>query len=169
MPHSACGPCRLALNSNDVTAPKLPPPPPARPRAERDFPYRWRGDRVAGLARGPAEAAAHGETPDAGIGHDPARNHQTERLRLVIDVAPGGAAFDANDAARRTNAHAAPQAHVNHQAAVTERGPCDVVTAAADRQRQTVLAREVHAGDDVRIAAHPRDQGGPLRDHRVPD
>src|SRR5262249_60503223 len=122
--------------------------------------------RIAELARGPAEAAAHGETPDAGIGHDPARNHQTERLRLVIDVAPGGAAFDANDAARRTNAHAAPQAHIDHQAAVTERGPRDVVTAAADRQRQTVLARKVHAGDDVPIAAHPPPRGGRAPEHR---
>src|SRR5262249_40150635 len=52
---------------------------------------------IAELARGPAEAAAHGETRDAGIGHDPARNHQTERLCLVIDVAPCRAAFDPND------------------------------------------------------------------------
>src|SRR5262249_5910248 len=147
MPHSACGPCRLALNSNDVTTPKLPPPPrKAQNRsgfsvslARRSSPSAVTMSTdisvpgVAELARGPAEAAAHGETRDAGIGHDPARNHQTERLRLVIDVAPGGAAFDANDAAGRIDAHAAPQAHVDHQAAVTERGPRDVVTAAADR------------------------------------
>src|SRR5262249_29222919 len=109
------------------------------------------------------------EARDPGRGYDPAWNDQAEGLGLVINVAPGGAAFDANDAARRVNAHAAPQAHVDHQAAVTERGPRDVVTAAADRQRQTRLAREVHAGDAVRIAPPPRDQGGPLRDHHVPD
>src|SRR4029453_13916033 len=109
MPHSACGPCRLALNSNDWTAPKLPPP--AAPQGPEQMGiFLLAGEaklavgghdvdrhqvvrRVAELARGPAEAAAHGETRDAGIGHDPARNHQTERLRLVIDVAPGAAAF----------------------------------------------------------------------------
>src|SRR5262249_36470688 len=110
---------------------------------------------IAKLTRGPAEAAAHAETRDPGIGHDPARNHQTERLRLVIDVAPCRAALDANDAARRIDAHAPSQAHVDHQATVAERGPRDIVTAAADRQRHAVVVREIHAGDDVRTAGHP--------------
>ena len=45
----------------------------------------------------------------------------------------------------------------------------DIVTAATDRQRHAVVVREIHAGDDVRTAGHPRDQSGPFRDHCVPD
>src|SRR5262245_48562446 len=100
---------------------------------------------------------------------NPARNDETEGLRLVIDVAPCGATLDTNDAADGIEAHGAPQAHIDHQTALAERGTRDVVSATTDRQRQTVLMREVHAGDDVRTSAHPGDQGWPSRDHRVPD
>src|SRR5262249_911690 len=106
---------------------------------------------------------------DPGRRYDPAWNDQAEGLGLVINVAPCGAAFGPHDAARSIDAHAAAQAHIDHQAAIAERVTGDVVTAAPDRQRQAVLAREVYAGNDVGIAAHPGKQRRPPRDHSVPD
>ena len=65
--------------------------------------------------------------------------------------------------------HPAPQAHVDRQSAVAERRASYIVTAAPDRQGQSVLAREVHAGYYVRGAAYPDDKRRLSGYHAVPD
>src|SRR5262249_2702487 len=147
MPHNACGPCGCARNSNEVTAPKLPPPPRNAQNRSGFWPSLaaalavGRDDidreqiirRVAALAGSPAEPAPHGESGHSGLGNDAARNDQAERLGFVVDVAPDGARLGPDDPAPGVDMHAAAERHVDHQAAVAERGSGDVVAAAADR------------------------------------
>src|SRR5262249_21509792 len=134
MPQSACGPCRFALNSNDVTAPKLPPPPrKAQNRSGFSASLaRRRSPSAVTMSTDPRLAQAYPNLrevqpkpppmvkPATPVGYDPAWNDQAEGLGLVIDVAPRRAAFDPNDAAVGIDAHATPQAHVDHQSAVAE-------------------------------------------------
>src|SRR5262249_26495968 len=97
------------------------------------------------------------------VGERPREGLERKNRSAPIDVAPGGAAFDANDAAGRIDAHAAPQAHVDHQAAVTERGPPDVVTAAPGRQPPTGLPPGGYPGDGLPAAAPPPPHRRPPR------
>ena len=98
-----------------------------------------------------------------------AGNDQPQRLRFMIDIAPGGAALNARDSSIGVDPHPAPQTHVDRQPAVAERRASYIVTASSDRWRQSVLAREVHAGDYVRRPAYPGDKRRLFSDHAVPD
>ena len=71
-------------------------------------------------------------------------------LRAPVHVIPGehdvigddnGAALNARDSSIGVDPHPAPQTHVDRQPAVAERRASYIVTAASDRQRQSVLAR----------------------------
>src|SRR6478736_71924 len=87
----------------------------------------------------------------------------------MIDIAPGGAALNARDSPIAVDPHPAPQTHVDRQPTVAERRASYIVTTASDRQRQSVLAREVHAGDYVRRPAYPGDKRRLFSDHAIPD
>src|SRR5215831_7022474 len=65
--------------------------------------------RVSELARGPAEAPTQGEACHTRIRYDPARNDQTERLSLVVNVAPRRAGFSMNNHSAGIDAHRAAQ------------------------------------------------------------
>src|SRR5262245_35522416 len=123
MPHKACGPCRWALNSNDVTTPKFPAPPRnAQNRsglssalASRSLPsavtMSARDEVVCGeaeLARGPTEARAHGEACHSRCRYDAARHDKSEGLGFVIDLAPRGARLDTNPSKKWIDPNATP-------------------------------------------------------------
>src|SRR5262245_7513815 len=71
-------------------------------------------------------------------------------------------------ASDRIYPHATHERHVEHESAVANCKPRDVVPPSLDRQHETTLAREVHACDDVPSAEAARNEGGPAVDHCVP-
>jgi len=114
-------------------------------------------------------AAVQREACDAGRGDDACRNGETEELRLPVQIAKRGAALYAHRLCRRIDVHAPHPGEVDHQTAVVDRIPGDVVAASLDRQQQIVLTREVHGVDDIRGAGALHDQRGPAIDQAVPD
>ena len=73
----------------------------------------------------------------------PLGHRQPERVRRVVDVAPGAAAADAHGARRRIDADALHARQVDDQPVVAHAEAAAVVAAAAHREQQVVLAREV--------------------------
>jgi hypothetical protein len=107
-PAITVGPTGCSANRNEVTTPKLPPPPRSAQNrsgcssADARTMLALGGDHLGGeqvvdgepvLAHEPADAAAEGEPADAGVAHDAAGGGQTVGLRLVVDVAPQGTAL----------------------------------------------------------------------------
>ena len=101
----------------------------------------------------------------------------------VVDMIPPGAASPIAWVAASSLAHQRPRSHVrhatvhthaaparavDHERAVADREPGDVVAAAAHRDRPAALAREPHGGDDVRGRRAAHDRRGPAVDRRVP-
>lgn len=116
-----------------------------------------------------AVAAAQREARDPG-GRDVAvRRGEAEDLRLAIDIAPGRATSDAHRARARIDANAAHRGQVDHQAAIADGAPGDVVPPAAHRDRQVMVAREIDRCDDVGSAGAAGDHAGMPVDHAVPD
>ena len=100
-PDNTSGPSGCSLNSNEVTTPKLPPPPRSAQNrsgfsvalARSSFAIRGHDvggdeivDREPELAGDPAEAAAEREAGDAGRRVDAERRGEPERLRLLVEV-----------------------------------------------------------------------------------
>jgi hypothetical protein len=106
-----------------------------------------------------AEPAAEGEPGDAGGGDDPAGGGQPERVGGVVEVRPGAAGLGAGGAPLRVDADAAHPAEVQDEPVVAGPEAGDAVAAAPHRQRQAVVAGQVHRGD------HVGDPGG-ADDHR---
>ena len=163
-PATTSGPCGCAWNSNDVTTPKLPPPPRiaqnrsgfsvgARPAHLPIGGDDLDGAKIVGgkpmAARHPAEPAAEREAGDAGRRDDPAGHHEAQRLRRAIDVGPGGARLHAHAPGRRIDRDLLVGREIDHHAAIAQRGAGDVVAAAADRQREATIARQPDAGGHV--------------------
>ena len=90
-------------------------------------------------------------------------------LGLRVHVAEKAAGLSARDALGRIDPDAAHERHVEHQSALANGQPGDVVPTAFDRQLHAVLTRGIHARDDVRYAEAPCDQRRTPIDHRVPD
>ena len=99
-PESTSGPTRWSLNSNEVTTPKLPPPPRwawyqvglgaglflHQPAIGHHVGRDEVVDGQAELAAQPAEAAAERQPGDAGGGIDAEGRGEPEGLRLAIEV-----------------------------------------------------------------------------------
>ncbi|HWC27071.1 MAG TPA: hypothetical protein VG474_10860 [Solirubrobacteraceae bacterium] len=115
------------------------------------------------------DTAAEREAGDAGFGHDAARSCEAERRADGIDVGPRGAALHVHGAPGSVDAHAAHRRQVDDQAAVDDGGAGDVVSAAADGERQVVLGGEGDRGGDVAGVGAAGDERGALVDHAVPD
>ena len=124
-------------------------------------------DREAVLAREVAGAAAERQAGDAGGRDDAERHGQAERVGGVIDVAGRAAGLDPHGSACRIDAHALHHRQVDHQAVVATAEARAVVAAAADGDKQALVAAEVHRGDDVGDVDAARDQARPLVDHAV--
>jgi hypothetical protein len=126
-------------------------------------------DRGAVLSHEPADAAAQGETRDAGVGDDPADRRQAVKLRLAVELSPEHAGLGPGGARRRVDPYPLHVREVDHESAVAERVTPDAVAAGADRHRQLALAREANGRDDVGDPAAERDAGGMAVDRSVPD
>ena len=111
------------------------------------------GDEVVdGHAVAPAlvgDTAAERQPGHAGLGDDPARSGEAQRRGDPVDVGPRRAALHVHGAAGGVDAHAAHRGQVDHEPVVDDGGAGDVVPAAADGERQSVLGGEAHGGRDV--------------------
>jgi hypothetical protein len=85
-----------------------------------------------------ADPAAQGQPADAGGGNDTGRGGQAEGVGGAIEVAQGGAAVNPCDPTVGIDAHAAHHRKVEDHAAIVGAEAGDVVTAAADRQPQSL-------------------------------
>ena len=119
------------------------------------------------LALEPADAAAERQARDAGARDGAAGGREAERLRLAVELAPRQARLRAHGARLRVDADPLQGREVDHQAAVAQGLPGDVVAAAPYRQLETLGEAEAERGLDVRDTRAARDRGGPLVDHRV--
>src|SRR5437667_11001152 len=81
----------------------------------------------------PAESSSQRESGNTGVRYNAAGNDQPQRLRFMIDIAPGGAALNARDSSIGVDPHPAPQTHVDRQPAVAERRASYIVTASSAR------------------------------------
>ena len=180
-PPMTIGPTACSRYSNEVTTPKLPPPP-RRPQNSSAFssslactsrpsavttsaPIRLSAGEAV-LAHQPADAAAEREAGDAGAGHEAAGGGEAERLRLVVEArsrsrrparARCGAGIDLDALHRR---------EVDDDAAVDAGEAGDAVPAAADRDGQLLAAGELERADDVGHAGAAGDQRGVAVDAR---
>jgi hypothetical protein len=115
-------------------------------------------DRQAVLAAHPALAATQGQTGDAGLGHDPAGDDEAEGLGFAVEVGPERAALHSGDPCVGIDLDAAHPRQIDDHPVVAAGMAGDRMTAAADRDQQVMLAREVDGIDDIRRAGAPDDQ-----------
>jgi len=87
----------------------------------------------------------------------------------VVHVAPGRSALYTGGARRGVHIDALHRRKVYHEAVVTKGEAGAVVPAAADGERQAVVAGEVDGGDDVRRVHAAGDEGRLFVDHCVVD
>ena len=151
-------PTSCSRNRNEVTTPKLPPPPriaqnrsgfssalarTRSPLGEHDVGLEQVVDRQAALAGQVAEAAAEREAADAGRRDDPARRRQP--------VLVGGARRPRPRCSRRRRGRCAPRgrprpAFIGERSITTPSShgaePGAVVAAAADGEQQVAVAGE---------------------------
>ena len=157
-------PTSCSRNRNEVTTPKLPPPPliaqyrsgfssalarTRSPLGEHQLGLEQVVDREPALAGQVAEAAAEREAADPGGRDDPARRREPVLVGRAVDLAPGTAAADANGARLRIDLDVSERREVDHDAVVTRPQPGAVVAAAADGQQQVVIAGEGDGLGDV--------------------
>ena len=115
------------------------------------------------------DSAAEGQSADASRGNDSARRSKSERMRGMIDIAPNASAADGDGASRGIDARVFDRREIDHQTVIANSQTACVVSAAADRDKQIVFAREIYAADDVCDIRAARDQPRLFVDHRVVD
>ena len=174
VPAKTSGSSGWARNVNDVTTPKLPPPP-RRPQNRSGFSValartcspvarttsaatRLSIVRPCGAGQ-PADAAAERQAGDPGPGDDADRHRQPERLRRAIDVAEGGAGPDADETGVGIDLDRVEPPQVQDDPVVDGAVAGDVVAAAADRERQAGRACERDRRRDVGRARRPGRSG----------
>lgn len=173
-----------ALNRNDVTTPKLPPPPPHGPEEVRvllggradetsvgqhHFHRKQIVDREAALTRQMTEAAAEREAANAGRRDNARGDGQAERVRRVVHVAPQRAAARPHRPPLRVHADVPHRRQINHQTVVAHPESGRVVPASTDGHAQLVVAAEIHRGDDIGHVHTASDQTRSTVDHGVVD
>ena len=88
----------------------------------------------------------------------PAGRRESERVRGVVEVAPRAPALGADRALLGVHADPLHVRQVDHDPAVADRVAGHVVAPAPDRDRQPLLAGEVHRSDHVGDVGAARDQ-----------
>jgi len=121
------------------------------------------------LAHQPADPAAQTETTDPGVAHDAARGGQTERLCLVVDIAPQGTALDQGPALDGIDRDGAHRRKVDHDPVVAHRSPGHVVATASHGDLEVAVPGEPDGRGNIGGAAAPRDQTRSSIDRPVPD
>jgi hypothetical protein len=70
------------------------------------------------LALEPSDAAAQRQARDPGVGDDPARGREAERLRLAVELAPQRSRLSPHGARLRVDPNPLHQTQVDHDAVV---------------------------------------------------
>ena len=86
---------------------------------------------------------------NAGRRDQAARRGATERGGGRIDIGPGGTAFDDGAIKAGRDAHGIHERHVDHQSAVADGITCNIVAARADRDGESLIAREIDRRRDI--------------------
>ncbi len=129
------------------------------------------GQEVVGgepvLRHQPPEPAAEGVTGDPCAGNGAAGDGQPVLGGGFVELSPDDTALGSRGRAIRIDRNPLHLAEIDHQPAVRDGAPGDVVTATADRDFESLAARERQSRNDVvrRSAAH--DQRGPAIDEAV--
>ena len=89
-------------------------------------------------------------------------------MRLAIELAERDAWLYANAARCWIDVNALHPRQIDHQAAVAQRAPAHIVSAAAYGDEQPVLTREANRGNHIRQAGAAGDQPGALVDAGIP-
>ena len=111
------------------------------------------------LARQVAGAATQREPGDAGASNDAERHREAEGVRRMVDR-PGVQPGPTRTAGGRIDPHALHWREVDDEPVVAAAESGTVVAAAADGEQQTLLAGELHGGDDVgRVRARAMKRG----------
>jgi hypothetical protein len=131
------------------------------------------GEEVVGRetvdAHQPAETSAECEARDPGRRDRAAGDGQPVHGRFSVELRPDDAALCADRPGLGVDIHPLHLGEVDHQTAVGDAPPGDVVSAAANRDLQTRLAREANRRADVCRTVAARDQRRPLVDEPVMD
>ena len=101
-------------------------------------------------AHQPADAAAKRQPGNASGRHRAAGRGQAERLRFVIELLVGDARFRADARLRLIDANRLHRRKVDHHATIAHRPAADVVSAAADGERQALVAGKRQRSNHVR-------------------
>ncbi len=170
-------------SSNDVTTPKLPPPPRSAPEQV------WivggvglancsvRGDDIGRdqvvdcepmLAHQPAQTATERETGDSGVGDCASRCRKSEHLGFAVQFAPENTAFSPYRSALRVYADALHWRHVNDEAPVVGPIAWRTMASAAHRDLETLSLRELHRALNVGTTGTARNQRWSSIDIPVP-
>src|SRR4029077_10002230 len=90
-------------------------------------------------------------------------------MSRVINVAPDASAAGCDGASRGIDSRVFDRREVDHQTVIANSQSACVMTAAADRDKEIVVASEIYAPDDVCDIRAPRDQARFLMNHSVVD
>ena len=121
------------------------------------------------LPRQVSHAAAKRQPSHAGGGNDSGRHGQSKRMRRVVNIAPGATAANAHGLCRWIDMNILDEGEIDDQAVVTDSQPSGVMSAAANRNPQTVLPAEANGGDHVGHVSALGDQTWFAADHGVID
>ncbi len=86
----------------------------------------------------------------------------------MVEVAKRGARFDIGATGGRIDAHRFHRRQVDHQSVIADGAARDVVSTAAHREQQVVVAREGHRAADVGDSRAANDRCRATVDHRIP-
>ncbi len=115
-----------------------------------------------------AEAAAKGQSGDAGVGVDAHGRRQAESLRSRVEFSKVGARLRARHAARGIDLDRFHPRYVDHHAGVADRTAANVVAAGTNGDEQVSRSGEVDGRSDV-VGAGTIDHGRRSAiDHAVP-
>jgi hypothetical protein len=87
----------------------------------------------------------------------------------MIDISPNASATCRDGASCGIDSRVFDRREIDHQTVIANSQSACVVTAAANRNEEIVVASEIHALDDVCDIRAPRDQPRFLMDHAVVD
>ena len=177
-------PTSCSRNRNEVTTPKLPPPPrsaqnrsgcsSALARTTRPSASTTSASSRLSIAR--PNLRVRWPRPPPSV-RPPTPVVEMMPLGVArpcspvarVDLAPRAAAADADRPRRRVDVDLLEGGEVDDDAVVARAQPAAVVAAAADRERQLARAGEGDRRGDVVGVGAARDQRGPAVDHRVVD
>src|SRR5262249_22783629 len=121
------------------------------------------------LATEPAEATPKGEPGYTGGRVDPKRRGEAEGLRLPVKLAEGHSWLYARHALFRVNMYRPHRRQVDQEPAIADRVAGDVVTAAAHRHNQGVVARKAHGTNQIACDPTTHNRSWSPIDHRIPN